>query len=146
MSSTKTDPELIRQLNNTTASEQTIEAVVRLLPDDASQIVPSPERTEKLTQQILNRVKKRVGSSETRYNVFKNLGSFVVSANPAFLRELISQPEVAAAVANQQPGSALIPPVKKAPMPITQGQQAPRSAKKAKARSSANRAARKSLK
>src|SRR5689334_21919615 len=94
VTNTKADPELIRQLDAPTASNEPIAAVVRLQPDDPSEIVPSPERTEELTQQILKRVKKRVGSGESRYNVFKNLGSFVVSAEPDFLRESISQPEV----------------------------------------------------
>jgi hypothetical protein len=111
----KIDPELIRQLEETAANEQhTVEAVIRLKPDDASQIVPTPERTEALTKELLERVKKQVGKPALRYNVFKNLGSFVVSAPSSFIRELISQPEVAAAVANQQPGTAAIPPVKKA--------------------------------
>src|SRR5881628_3865458 len=141
ISSAKADPELIRQLNGTEASKEDIAAVVRLQPDDPSQIVPSPERTEELTQKILERVKKKVGSSESRYNVFKNLGSFVVSAEPEFLRELISQPEVAAAVANKQPEGTVIAPVEKATVPTTRHQKASRSEKRSRARSSSARAA-----
>jgi hypothetical protein len=135
-SGAKTDPELTQQLNNTHAGESLVEAVVRFRPDDPKQVVPSPERTEELTQKVLDRVKKQVGKREARYNVFRNLGSFVVSAEPEFLRELISQPEVAAAVANRQPQSAVIAPVKKSPVPAARNQKASRSARKSKARSS----------
>ena len=113
MPSTKTDPELFRQLNETATGDESIEAVIRLRPLMRSQAAPSPEETTELTQKILDRVKQKCGKSETRYNVFKNLGSFVVSAPPDFVRELIEQPEVAAAVANRQPGSAVIAPLKK---------------------------------
>ena len=136
----KADPELIRQMNTTEASNKHVAAVVRLQPDDPSEIVPSPERTEKLAKKILRRVGKRVGSSESRYNVFKNLGSFVVSAEPEFLRELISQPEVAAVVANQQPMGAVIEPVEKAGTK-TRPAKVSRSAKGPKARSSTARVA-----
>ena len=119
MSSTpKIDPELTRQLEMTAASQdKKVEAVIRLKPEDASQVVPAPERTESLTNQLMERVHEQIGESATRYNVFRNLGSFVVSAPPSFIRELISQPEVASAVANQQPGSAAMPPVEKRPVP-----------------------------
>lgn|GEM_PF-1135152 len=136
-SSTKIDPELLRQLNETATSEQPIEVVARLRPDKPSEIVLPPERIEELTKQVLSRVKEQVGSSEDRYHVFKNLGSFVISANPAFIRELISQPEVAAVMANYQPDSMAIAPVKIAPVPTAKPRKAPRSAKKAKASSSA---------
>src|ERR1700704_4911467 len=102
MSGAKIDPELLRQLKDTAADARTVEAVVRLQPDDPTQIVPAPERTAELVSQLLDRVKQRVGSKEARYNIFRNLGSFVVSANPEFIRELISQPEVATVAANRQ--------------------------------------------
>jgi hypothetical protein len=137
----KTDPELLRQLQDTAAGASPVEAVVRLRPDDPTQIVPSPERTEELVRQVLDRVKQRVGSKESRYNVFRNLGSFVLSANPEFIRELISQPEVATVAANRQSESAVIAPVKKARVKAARGKMPSRSAKKSKARSSVARAA-----
>jgi hypothetical protein len=113
----KIDPELIKQLDATAASQDDkVEAVIRLRPDDASQIVPAPEQTETLANHLIERVKGQVGESATHYNVFRNLGSFVVSAPPAFIRELISQPEVASAVANRQPESAAMPPVETRPL------------------------------
>ncbi|MDQ2975676.1 MAG: hypothetical protein M3R69_09740 [Acidobacteriota bacterium] len=130
----KKDPELLRQLDDAHSGKSLIEAVVRVKPDDASQIVPSPERTEELTKTVLKRVEKQIGKSAARYNVFKNLGSFAVSADPDFLRELMSQPEVAAVVANRQPQGALIEPVKKTPA-RTETQKPSKSARKSKTRS-----------
>jgi len=108
--SVKVDKELMNQL--AAAHDGTVEAVVKLKPA-GTQIVSPPERTEKLTKRVLDRTSKKSGHTPERYNVFRNLGSFVVAANPGFIRELISQPEVSAVIANQQPGSALITPVKK---------------------------------
>jgi len=114
--SRKIDPELLRQLNAVAADNETVEAVVRLNPDNPAEIVPSPERTEELAREVLQRVAKRVGNPVMKHNVFSNLGSFVVSAPTKFVRELIEQPEVAAAVANRQAGEALIPPINKKPL------------------------------
>jgi hypothetical protein len=102
-SSAKTDPELIRQLDQASASEEPVGAVLRLRPGDPSQIVPSPEQTEQLAQKVLERVKKRVGGDEPKHNVFRNLGSFAIAAGPRFMRELLEQPEIASAMANRQP-------------------------------------------
>ena len=106
----KVDKELMNQL--AAAHDGTVEAVVKLKPA-GTQIVPAPERMEKLTKRVLDRTSKNSGHKPERYNVFRNLGSFVVAANPGFIRELISQPEVSAVIANQQVGSAMIAPVKK---------------------------------
>lgn len=144
--SAKTDAELMKQLNKASASEKAVEAVVRLKPDDASQIVPAAERTEELAKQLLERVGRQSGKSVSRYNVFRNLGSFVVSAHPAFIRELMSQPEVASVLANQQPGSALIPPIKKAPVPSTQKREKTPKSNKGRVSASAKKSARKSSK
>lgn len=102
-SNTNTDPELVRQMHAATGDDASVEAVFMLAPEDPSQIVPSPERTEELTRHLLERVKARIGKGAVDFNVFRNMGSFVVSAHPAFLRELIAQPEIASAMANQQP-------------------------------------------
>ncbi len=135
------DPELQRQLGAAAASNQPVEVVVRLRPDDSAEIVPSPERTKELAEKVLKRVKKRFGNAEVRHNIFSNLGSLVVSGSPEFVRELISQPEVGAAVANQQPDSALMPPVEKE-IPASQTRnKAASSPKKMKRAVSARRSA-----
>jgi len=136
----KIDPELLRQLDPVAASDQPIEAVVRLRPDNPADIVPSPERTAELTKTILDRVGKLLGNPKTRHTVFTNLGSFVVSAPTEFVRELISQPEIAAVVANRQSDSAMIQPVDK--KPVGKDVRIANSSKKAASRSSTKGTAR----
>ena len=145
---TKTDAELVKQLDQASDSEDLIEAVVRLRPDDPSQIVPAAERTEELTNHLLERVKKESGQAASRYNVFRNLGSFVVSARPAFIRQLMSQPEVASVMANQQPGTALIPPIRKAPARGVSKREktGPAKSKRGRASAASKKSARKSTK
>jgi hypothetical protein len=109
----RTDAELVKQLKTAATDDKLVEAVVRLRSDDPFQIVPPAERTEEITTRLLERVKKESGQTASRYNVFRNLGSFVVSAPPTFIEGLTRQPEVVSIVANRQPGSAMIPPIKK---------------------------------
>ena len=136
-STRKTDPELVKQLETTAASQDNeVEAVIRLKPDDASQVVPTAERTEALTNQLIDRVKGQVGKSAVRFNVFRNLGSFVVAAPQSFIRELITQPEVASAVANRQPESAAMPPVETKPLPTRKTQRSSRLKKTKSSKSS----------
>ena len=144
-SSTKVDTELVKQLKTASGDEELVEAVFRLRPDDPSEIVPAADRTETVASQLLERVKKKSGQPAARFNVFKNLGSFVVSAHPSFIQELMAQPEVAAVLANRQPGSALIPPVKKAPVPdVTPKKRAvPAKRKRVAPRAASKKSARK---
>src|SRR5262245_56813548 len=114
------DPELSRQLETAAAGGETVEAVIRLRAEATDAVVPTPERTEALTHAVIRRISKKSGTaSELQYNIFRNLGSFVVAGPPELIREVIGQPEVAAAVANRQPSSAFIPPVQKAPLRAT---------------------------
>jgi hypothetical protein len=136
----KIDPELLRQLDTVAASDQPIEAVVRLRPDNPAEIVPSPERTAELTKTILDRVGKLLGNPRVRHTVFTNLGSFAVSAPTKFVRQLISQPEIAAVVANRQSDSAMIQPVDK--KPVAKDVRIANSSKKTASRSSTKTTAR----
>ena len=52
--------------------------------------------------EAIGRVAAAVGGASPRHNTFRHLGSFAVAAAPAFIRELIRQPEVASAVANRR--------------------------------------------
>lgn len=140
-SKAKTDIELEKQLQSAATDEKLVEAVVRLKADDPSQIVPPADRMEDLTNQLLERVKKQSGQQASRYNVFRNLGSFVVSAHPNFIQQLKEQPEVAAIMANQQPGSALIEPIKN-----TSGRSTAVKAKSKRSRAASKKSARKSAK
>jgi hypothetical protein len=138
----KADPELLRQLEADDDSDEPVVAVVRLKPEDPSQIVPPPERTAEIAESVLERVKQQVGGEE-RHNVFQNLGYFVVAANRPFIRELISQPEVAKVIANQQPGSAVAEPVERRPVaPATrETERRPRPKKATKARAATRKPA-----
>lgn len=117
---TKVDPELIRQMDTESASSHPVEAVFMLRPEDPSHVVNAPEVTAELAKKVLDRVKHHTGISPDAVNIFRNLGSFVVVALPRFLHVLMQQPEIASAVANRQPGSAVIPPINKRPASISE--------------------------
>jgi len=104
------DPELTRQLAAATPNDTQVEAVFILASDDPLRAVPSPEQTEELIHQVLKRVESRVGKREGKLNIFRNLGSFVVLAHPTFVQELMSQPEIAAAMANRHPDAKAVSP------------------------------------
>ena len=110
------DPELVRQLAAST-DDGRVEAVVRLQPQDGLPTTP-PEETERLAHELVRRTQKASGEHEDAVNVFKYLGSFAISASPAFMKALIAQPEVASALANKQPDSGMIRPVDKRPARI----------------------------
>ena len=52
------------------------------------------------------RATRRFKDHAPDFNVFKNLGYFVVSAPPAYLKALVDSPEVAHAFPNRREGSA----------------------------------------
>jgi hypothetical protein len=95
----KVDPALVRLLEEPGDAEALLSAVFRLRPDGDELAVPGPE-TEAQAAQLVKRVAGRVGEAPERVNVLRNLGAFVVRARPAFLRELLHQPEIASALAN----------------------------------------------
>jgi hypothetical protein len=106
----KTDPELLRQLEQTASGGHEVQAVFVLRTPDSSQKVLTPDQTQAMVENLLRRLQQETGESPRDYNVFKNLGSFVVAASPTFIRRLLEQDEIASAMANRQPGGALIPP------------------------------------
>src|SRR5215468_397811 len=95
----RVDPELSRQLSAAKASTAPVQAVFRLRSDAKGAAAPSPERTEALARELLDRVKDETAAEPTAHNVFRNLGYFVVAAEPRFIEALIDQPEVASAQA-----------------------------------------------
>lgn len=135
------DPELERQLA-ASAGHTPVEAVVRLRAKPGV-AAPPPEETERIARELVGRAQKASGEQEDAINVFKYLGSFAVSAKPAFLKTLLAQPEVESALANRQPDTGMIEPVEKRPARIEdvgreKGTRAPaaprRSVKKTAAR------------
>jgi hypothetical protein len=118
--SAKVDPELIRQIDTGSASSDPLEAVFMLRSENPAEIVSEPEATTELAKNVLDRVTHRTGIEPETVNVFENLGSFVVVAQPRFIRTLTQQPEIASAVANRRPERAFIPPVSKRPASISE--------------------------
>jgi hypothetical protein len=109
--SPRIDPELRRQLDAAAAAPHPhpVAAVVRLRPQGGGQATLGPEQTQALTTGLLKRVEQRTGLRPQAVNVFRQLDSFVVVAAPAFLTELLSQPEVHGAMANRQPDDPTAP-------------------------------------
>lgn len=97
------DPRLLAQLEAAaeTKASALVEAVVQLRPEAAADVVPAPERTEEIVRTVLARVTGKLGMDPADFNVFPNLGSFVISASREYLRELLDQPEVQGALANR---------------------------------------------
>ena len=126
---TKVDPELERQIIAAAAETKTVEAVLMLRKTPA-QIAADPGGTTEQVEKVLKRVEEKTGTGAKQFNVFQNLGMFVVEAEPTFLRELVTQPEVASALANRQPGEAMTPPVAE-PATKTRNHQKAGSAKRA---------------
>jgi hypothetical protein len=99
--SARVDPELVKQIDEAAADEP-IGAVIRLGPTSAGSPTPPPEDTDRIAHELLARAQKRAKSGALDYNVFTNLGYFVVSAPPAYLRALVEEPEVAHAFPNRR--------------------------------------------
>ncbi len=111
----KMDPTLRQQLEHAQAGNQEVQAVFALRPPDAARKFIAPDQTEEMVERVLQRVQQETGESPRDYNVFKNLGSFVIAAPATFITKLLEQEEIASALANRQPTSALIPPRNKRP-------------------------------
>lgn len=112
----KTDPALKAELAAKADTGGEVQAVIKLKPDTPEQIVPTAERTCEIAEELVARVAKKFGREASHFNVFKNFGSFVVSSDADFIRELIGQPEVAAVMANQQQQSVFIEPIATQPV------------------------------
>jgi hypothetical protein len=111
MEAVKVDAELAQQMQDAASANEPMQVVFRLRPDVPGKLATSPEKTEQLAQELTQRVSEKTGMQVGKVNVFRNLGSFFVSAAPGFIRELINQPEIASAIANRRRESAYIAPV-----------------------------------
>jgi len=110
----KVNPELLQQLDQ--AGTRPVQAIVQLRPSGKADAGISPEETDRLAKHVLQRVAEAVGSAASRVNVLRNLGTAIVEADADFIRSLIEQPEVIAAMPNQTAESPFIPPKKKRPV------------------------------
>lgn len=97
---TKTDPELIRQIDSAAAANDPIQAVFSL--DLPIRKLADPKQVEETATQVLSRIERESGLKPKELNIFRNLGSFAVSANPSLIRKLIDAPEIASAIANKK--------------------------------------------
>ena len=103
-----------------------VDAVFRLRAPEGTVLI-EPETTEYLTRQLIRRAERQVGQKAADWNVFKNLGSFAVSAPAPVIRAIAEQPEIAGAVANRQPaGPAKIEPVRRRPATLDDVARRPR--------------------
>jgi hypothetical protein len=103
MASKRTDRELLRQLDDARQSGQPVAAVVRLR--HLAGTAPDPAVVERQTQTALERTAETTGEQPDDVHVMGRLSVAYVSGSERFMRELVEQPEVASAVANQT-GSA----------------------------------------
>ena len=113
-SSTPSELNLRQALGAARDAGQEAAVVFRLKADDAT-LAPDPETTERVARALVARVAERLGREPALVNVFRNLGSLVVRADPEFLILLLDQPEVAAATLNRpsRPVAEPIRPVRK---------------------------------
>ncbi len=116
--SNKTNDLLVQQLQAAEAKGGPVQAWFRLRSGDSAQPAASPEQTEKLAHQIVERAKNRVGQSVDALNVQRQLGTFTVLAQPALLKEIMNQPEIDFAGATQVSEFGLIKPVKSQPVKL----------------------------
>lgn len=115
MSRAKIDRELTRQLDE--LEDQEPLSASFSLQSAGTRAVSTPEETERCVHDLLKKVEDLVGMSPSHYRVFKNIGSFCVTAPPAFIRKLSEQHEVETATASRQPEEMLIRPVSSEPVP-----------------------------
>ncbi|TCN43306.1 hypothetical protein EV644_10255 [Kribbella orskensis] len=102
-SDARADPELLRQLDKVAATAEPVEAMFILRRPEGAALTPA--ETERLTSQVLQRIQREGKSEVKEVNLFKNLGSFVVAAEPSLIRLLLEQPEIESGTANRQPHS-----------------------------------------
>lgn len=99
-SQVKTDPELMRQLETTATEDELVQAVFTLRLPTKQLLVP--RRVEEVTHEVLERVSQQMGIDAAEVNIFRNLGAFAISAPSSFIRELLSEPEIASAISNEK--------------------------------------------
>ena len=96
------DPALIEQLDAAEKEGGSAEvAAICLLQGafDKSGAV-SQKNITRVVNRLLKSVAETTGTVHGDHNVFKSMGSFVVAAPAAFIRELISREEIRSAMAN----------------------------------------------
>ena len=98
---TKVDPELTRQLEDVSADDGQVQAVVYLEFGERM----SPDEVSAAAQRLIESATSKAATAPSRVNVLKNLGIVAVEAPASFVRSLIEEPGVASAIANVQPSA-----------------------------------------
>ncbi len=96
---TQTDPELLRQLDDAKTTGEPVAAVVQLKRPKGK--APDVAKIEAQTRDAIARASKATGEVPYDVHVIGRLASAYVSGSEKFLRELVDQPEVTSAVANE---------------------------------------------
>ncbi len=109
----KTDPELLRQISAAEQKNDPVMGIFRIRPEDSTKLTNSPERTKEIINEVVERVSKKVRGKAHRLNVLGNLGVMVISAPSQFMTELLKQPEIFSAMANESSESGKIDPINK---------------------------------
>jgi hypothetical protein len=95
----QTDPELVRQLDEAKGTDDPVTAVVRLQRQKG--VAPDPKKMQEQMQRAIDRTAETTGEHPLDVNVLGRLGVGYVSGSEKFVRELVEQPEVVSAVANE---------------------------------------------
>jgi hypothetical protein len=96
------DPALLHQLDSAEKDQAEVQAVFYLRSPDPAKELVDPEEAESLANSVLQRVEQETKTQARDTHLLRNLGSLVVVAPAAFIRKLIEQDEIAAAIANRQ--------------------------------------------
>ena len=115
MSRRKVDKELIRQLD-AAGGDASVSAAFSFEPRTTRSVIP-PQDVDERVHRLLEKVEREIGIAPSRYRIYKNIGSFSVTAAPSFIRKLSEQADVATATASRQPEEMLIKPVSSEPVP-----------------------------
>jgi hypothetical protein len=95
-----TDPELLRQLDDAKATGEPVAAVVQLKRTRGK--APDVAKIEAQAREAIARAAKATGEDPHDVHVMGRVAAAYVTGSERFLRELVDQPEVASAVANQR--------------------------------------------
>jgi hypothetical protein len=95
---TRVDPELTRQLDDVSADDSPVQAVVYLESGEKM----SPDEVSAAADRLIESATSKAATAPSRVNVLKNLGIVAVEAPASFVRSLIEEPGVASAIANVQ--------------------------------------------
>lgn len=93
---TKVDPELTRQLEAAAPEDRSVQAVLYLDPDGAS----DPESVTRQATSIIESAKRTSGSEPKAVNVMRYLGTVAIDAPASFIQAALDGSGVKSALAN----------------------------------------------